>query len=263
MTDFPDMIEIQHLQDMLEYLPMNPSDEENIAVYTQNITNLIAVNYKYEQYQFSYFGFHLLFMTYIYCTIWKISQIIPDRYYDAITFARPYNGKEKDLKIDAVKSIFEYSLVPEKDIGKLFKIIDLDTSQIDKLASLVRVRDNMAHASGKFEILTEDIWDTKLREIMSSVKNIHRSMEKLIRRWYSQLLLDFCAGKYKDNYNEDDVADFITEQIIQDFKLSIKELFVCNEMSITDMIAEHMENRAKLKNFKEDFNIFCKDMGYL
>ena len=75
MTDFPDMIEIPHLQDMLEYLPMNPSDEENIAVYTQNITNLIAVNYKYEQYQFSYFGFHLLFMTYIYCINFSITHI--------------------------------------------------------------------------------------------------------------------------------------------------------------------------------------------
>lgn len=91
-------IAVPYLQVILSYLPINPEDEEDIVNYVQNITNLIAINYKYGQYQFAYFGVHLLYMTYLYCTAWKISQIEPERYKDAITYARSYIGREEDLK---------------------------------------------------------------------------------------------------------------------------------------------------------------------
>ena len=92
MSDVVDYTEVPYLQEILNYLPIDPADEEDVINYIQNVTNLIAVNYKYEQYQFAYFGIHLLYMTYIYCTAWKISQIEPDRYKDAIIYARPYSG---------------------------------------------------------------------------------------------------------------------------------------------------------------------------
>ena len=118
VPDTVDYTEVPHLQDLLSYLPINPEDEEDIVNYVQNITSLIAVNYKYGQYQFAYFGVHLLYMTYIYCTAWKIGQIEPDRYRDAIVFARAYNGRERDLKIEEADSVFVYSLIPEKEIAK-------------------------------------------------------------------------------------------------------------------------------------------------
>lgn len=123
MFDAVDYTEVPYLQEILNFLPINPDDEEDVINYIQNITNVVAVNYKYGQYQFAYFGIHLMYMTYIYCTAWKIGQIEPERYKDAIVFARPYSGREKDLKIEDADSIFAYSIIPEKDIAKLFKII--------------------------------------------------------------------------------------------------------------------------------------------
>ena len=122
MVEEIDYTEVPYLQEILNYLPINPDDEEDINSYVNNVTNLIAVNYKYEQYQFAYFGVHLLYMTYIYCTAWQISQIIPDRYQDVIVFARPYSGREKDLKIEDANSIFAYSLLPEKDIENFLRL---------------------------------------------------------------------------------------------------------------------------------------------
>lgn len=130
MSDAVDYTEVPYLQEILNFLPINPDDEEDVINYIQNITNVVAVNYKYGQYQFAYFGIHLMYMTYIYCTAWKIGQIEPERYKDAIVFARPYSGREKDLKIEDADSIFAYSIIPDKDISKLFKIIELDKSQI-------------------------------------------------------------------------------------------------------------------------------------
>lgn len=258
--DTVDYTQVPHLQEILSFLPISPEDEEDIENYVQNITSLIAVNYKYEQYQFAYFGVHLLYMTYIYCTAWKIGQIEPDRYKDAIVFARAYNGRERDLKIEDADTIFAYSLMPEKDIAKLFKIIELDKSQISLVGDLVDTRNEMAHASGKFEILTEESYDAKVSSVLSSMSIIHRCMTRLIRKWYGQVLLSFCKGEYE---GYDDPKDFIVEQMIQTFKLSTNELLICNEMSVSSLITEHRGYEAKLKAFKKALKEYCQEMGYV
>ncbi len=260
MSDTIDYTEVPRLQEILNFLPINPDDEEDVISYIQNITNLIAVNYKYGQYQFAYFGIHLLYMTYIYCTAWKIGQIEPERYKDAIVFARPYNGREKDLKIEDADSIFAYSLIPEKDIAKLFKIIELDKSQISVVSDLVDTRNDMAHASGKFEILTEDSFDVKASSVLASMKIIHRYMNNPIRRWYEQVLLSFCAGEYE---GYDEPKDIITEQMIQSFKLSTNELLICNEMSVSSLITAHRGYQTKLKDFKKVVTEYCQELGYI
>lgn len=260
MSEIPDYSEIPYLQEILYYLPIDPVDEEDVINYIQNITNLIAVNYKYGQYQFAYFGIHLLLMTYTYCTAWKISQIEPDRYKDAIVFARSYAGRENDLKIEDAISIFSYSLMPEKDIAKIFRIVGLDKSQVKKIDDLVCDRDYMAHATGQFEIVTEEIFDAKVKNVLLAFYGIHKCMQVQIRKWFSEVLLSFCAGEY-DAY--DAPKDFIVEQMIQNFKLSVNELLVCNEMSVNTLITLHRGYQEKLKNFKKAMASYCEDMGYL
>lgn len=260
MSDVVDYTGVPYLQEILNYLPIDPADEEDVINYIQNITKLIAVNYQYEQYQFAYFGLHLLYMTYIYCTAWKIGQIEPARYKDAILFARPYNGREKELKIEDAESVFSYSLLPEKDIARLFRIIELDRSQITVVGDLVDTRNEMAHASGKFEIPTEDGFDAKASSIFTSISCIHKCMNKPIRKWYKEVLINFCQGGY-DGY--DNPKDVIIEQMIQTFKLSVNELLVCNEMSIKSLIDEHKEHTEKFQGFKMAVLNYCQEMGYI
>lgn len=260
MSDSVDYTEVPCLQEILNFLPINPDDEEDVINYIQNITKVVAVNYKYDQYQFAYFGIHLMYMTYIYCTAWKIGQIEPERYKDAIVFARPYSGREKDLKIEDADSIFAYSIIPEKDIAKLFKIIELDKSQISVVGDLVDTRNDMAHASGKFEILTEESFDVKVSSILTSMNTIHRCMNKPIRKWYEQVLLSFCAGEYE---GYDEPKDIIFEQMIQSFKLSTNELLICNEMSVSSLITAHRGYQTKLKEFKKAVAEYCQELGYI
>ena len=260
MSDVVDYTEVPYLQEILNFLPIDPVDEEDVSNYIQNITNLIAVNYKYGQYQFAYFGIHLLYMTYIYCTAWKISQIEPDRYKDAIIYARPYAGREKEFKIDEPESVFAYSLMPESDIAKIFRIINLDNSQITNVGEYVKTRNEMAHASGKFEIPNEESFDTKVHTLYISIKNIHNKMDVCIRKWYSQVLVSFCKGGYEGYDNPKDV---ILEQMIQSFKLSANELLVCNEMSVSSLITAHRGYQAKLKDFKKAIADHCQEMGYI
>lgn len=258
MSEVIDYSEVPYLQDILDYLPINPVDDEDILTYIQNVTNLVTVNYKYGQYQFSYFGIHLLYMTYIYCTIWKISKIEPKRYCDAVVFARPYNNRENDVDVENINSIFEYSLIPEKDIPKIFKIIDLDKSQISRVSGLVDIRNEMAHASGKFEILTEEGFNVSTNSVLTSIRNINNSMDKQIRDWFKRMLVHFCNNGFAD-YTK--VKDIIEEQMIQNFKMSINELLVCNEMSVIEMITSNREYEEKLKEFKASVLAYCQDLS--
>lgn len=260
MANVVDYTEVPYLQEILNYLPIDPADEEDVMNYIQNITNLIAVNYKYEQYQFAYFGIHLLYMTYIYCTAWKISQIEPDRYKDAIIYARPYSGKEKEFKIEDPESVFAYSLMPESDIAKIFRIINLDNSQITNVGEYVKTRNDMAHASGKFEIPNEESFDTKVHTLYISINNFHNKMDTCIRKWYEQVLLSFCKGEYE---GYDEPKDVIIEQMIQSFKLSVKELLICNEMSVSGLITAHRGYQQKFKDFKKALSDYCQEMGYI
>lgn len=260
MSETIDYTEVPHLQEILNYLPMDPEDEEDVINYIQNITNLVAVNYKYGQYQFAYFGIHLLYMTYIYCTAWKISQIEAERYKDAIIYARAYTGREKEFQIEEPESVFAYSLMPESDIAKIFRIINLDNSQITNVGVFVKTRNEMAHASGKFEIPNEESFDTKAHTLVVSIKNIHKKMDACIRKWYKNVLLSYCRDEFEGYDNPKDV---LLEQMIQSFKLSVKELLICNEMSVSQLIADKKEYNKKLRFFKKTVKDYCQEQGYI
>ncbi len=260
MIEELDYSEIPYLQEILEYMPISPTDEEDVVAYIQNISNVIAINYKYEQYQFAYMGVHLLYMTYIYCSIWKISRINPERYSDAIIFARPYSGRERDIDLDNIGSIFNFSLMPEKEFAKVFKIIGLNKSQITNVGGLVDIRNDMAHASGKFEILTEESFSNGVNSIVNSIRNIHNRMNEQIRLFFTRLLLDYCKNKLSEY---DKVEDIINEQMIQTFKLSINEMLICKEMSITSLIERFPQYKDILKEFKNAVLLYCENLGYV
>jgi len=258
MNTTVDYSKVPHLNDILGYLPINAVDKEDISTYIQNITNLVSINYKYEQYQFAYFGLHLLYMTYIYCTVWKISKTIETRYADVVVFAKPYNNKTLDFC--DIESIFQYSLVPEKELPKIFKLIDLDKAQIGNIIGLVDIRNDMAHASGKFEILTEENFDIKANAVHISIKNIHSCMYKQIRIWFHDILLKYYNGEF-DGYVE--IKDIISEQMIQSFYLSVNEILVCNEMSVRNLVSSNPELTEKLDLFKQELKNFCENSGYI
>ena len=165
-------------------------------------------------------------------------------------------SKSKELP----ESVFAYSLMPESDIAKIFRIINLDNSQITNVGEYVKTRNEMAHASGKFEIPNEESFDTKVHTLYISIKNIHNKMDACIRKWYEQVLLSFCRGEYEGYDNPKDV---ILEQMIQTFKLSVNELLVCNEMSVSSLITAHRGYQTKLKDFKKAVTDHCQEMGYI
>jgi len=253
-----DFVDVPYLDEILNNLPISANDKEDVDAYLGNIVNLVNVNYKYEQYQFAYFGLHLLYMTYIYFAIWKVSKANPARYEDVVVFARPYQGSKLDFL--NIESIFEYSYVAEKDIPKIFKIIGLDGGQIGIIQGLVDTRNDMAHASGKFEILNEDAFFLSANSMFTSIKNIHNCMKKQIRNLHRDFLLKIIDFDFDD---EASAKELIFEQLIQNLNLSVNEVLECNEMSLNSLSNEHPAHADKFATLKSALKNLCEERGYV
>jgi hypothetical protein len=250
--------DVPYLEELLSYLPIDATDKEDVNTYLKNITNSIFVNYSNEQYQYAYFGLHLLYMTYIYFSVRKISLVMPDRYQDAVLFARPYHNRKIDFS--DIKSTFDYRLVAERELPKILKIIGLDDGQIGKIGGLVDNRNEMAHANGRFTILNEAAFSAAANGICDSVKNIHNRMDGQIRIWFKDFLLRYCDKSFADY---DEIDDIITEQMIQGFNLSTQELLVCNEMSAKPVISENLEYKDAINGFKKALKEYCEEQGFV
>lgn len=69
---------------IFSYLPLRYKNDE-VVEYVQYLWKAFENNYENEQYQFAYMSYHMLFMCFVYFTIWKIKSIHPEDF-DKIAF---------------------------------------------------------------------------------------------------------------------------------------------------------------------------------
>jgi hypothetical protein len=214
--------------EILDYLPY---EDVEVNDYVRPLFDSASVTYEKEQYQFSYFAIHLIFMTYIYSTVWKIAQFHKDKYEHSLLFARPYNGKEVDLK--DITSIFKFSNLPEKDIFEFFALIGLENGFIKSTKKLIDYRNEMAHATGKIEISSVEKFDLAITEILSVSAKIHEKLSLTIRDWYREELKHFAKNELDEQYGS--IMDYINSVFIGRNSFSQNELLVCKEFGLRDL----------------------------
>jgi hypothetical protein len=218
---------------IFDYLPL---EDIEVNGYTKPLYNSAIVTYEKKEYQFSYFAMHLIFMSFIYSTVWKIGQFHKEKYEDSLLFARPYNGSSVDFK--EINSVFEYSHLPEKDIFEFFALIGIDNGYIKSIKRLIDFRNEMAHATGTFQISSESHFNDALRELLSVSSNIQEKMNLAIRSWYREVLINYAKNGLTDTYATP--TDFVAEVFINNLSFSKKDLEVCKDFGLN-----------KLKNRKE------------
>lgn len=62
---------------IFSYLPLHYKSAEETE-YVQYLWKAFESNYQNEQYQFAFMGYHMLFMCFVYFTIWKLKSIHPE-----------------------------------------------------------------------------------------------------------------------------------------------------------------------------------------
>ncbi|MCD4818665.1 MAG: hypothetical protein K8S23_08225 [Candidatus Cloacimonetes bacterium] len=246
------------LIDILEFFPI---EGEEINNYVSSVSKTIAITYENEEYQFCYLAIHILFMTYIYTTVWKISQQHKNRFLDSSLFARPYNNET--INFNNIKSVFEFSKLPEKEIFKFLSLIDIDNGFIGKLPKLVDKRNSLAHASGNVIFDSLITFEEEINNIALIISNINKKMNITIRKWYEDILLSFCNDKFLEEYETP--IEIIEYFMIDEFSLSLKELEVCKNMGISKFrdrtkYSLNIEQITKIKKFHSDINKYFVDI---
>jgi len=211
---------------ILDYLPI---DDLEVNDYVTPLFNSALVTFEKEEYQFSYFALHLIFMTNIYSSIWKIGQFYKERYHDSLLFARPYSGCEVNFK--DIKSVFEFSHLPEKDIFEFFSLIGVDNSYIKSIKGLIDTRNQMAHATGKIQISSVDNFNAAIKELISVLEHLQSKLNLTIRDWYKAELLNFAKNTLPENYPT--VTDYINDVFLNVYGFSKKDISACNEFGLS------------------------------
>ena len=247
---------MEELYEILEYLPI---DDVEVNDYVNPLFDSATVTYEKEQYQFSYFAVHLIFMTYIYSTVWKIGQFHKDNYEHSLLFARPYNGSDVNLK--EIKSVFDFSHLPEKDIFEFFALIGLENGFIKSTKKLIDYRNKMAHATGRFQISSKNDYESAIKEILSVTKKIHEKLSLTIKDWYRKKLLHYAKNEMDEQYSS--VLDYINNKFIKTLSFSQRELLVSKEFGLNklknrDESGLSIEEIARIEEFhrvvKEKYN---------
>ena len=158
-------------------------DYKNIkeVEYVQYLWKAFENNYQNEQYQFAFMGYHMLFMCFVYFTIWKIKSIHPE------DFKKISYGFEDCL--NKATSPFGFSEEQESRILRIFKFWGLN-ERIGEYKKLVKERNNIAHSNGNIYYKEQASVDVRISDVLRFAEEIHQKTKASIEQAYKVFLIE-------------------------------------------------------------------------
>ena len=159
---------------------------------------------------FAIIPFHLLFMMALNYRVLRISKDQSEKYHLALTFKKEIKENEK---IFNPSSPFDFSVFGESEVLNFFKLVGCKEDELGKIKSLIRVRNNLAHANGNIEINPEKRCEEYLGSLEIIQKLFSKSNQQLAHKFLKEIESDenieqFFEIRYKDNIiNEYDLKE--------------------------------------------------------
>ena len=159
---------------------------------------------------FAIIPFHLLFMMALHYRALRIFKDQSENYRLAITFKKEIKENEK---IFNPSSPFDFSVFGESEVLNFFKLVGCKEDELGKIKSLIRVRNNLAHANGNIEINPEKRCEEYLGSLEIIQKLFSKSNQQLAHKFLKEIESDenieqFFEIRYKDNIiNEYDLKE--------------------------------------------------------
>lgn len=183
---------------IFSYLPLLYKSNEE-AENVQYLWKAFENNYQNGQYQFAFMSYHMLFMCFVYFTIWKIKCIHPDDF-DKITLG--FNDC-----LNTSSSPFGYSEEQESKIMQVLKYWGLN-ERIGEYKKLVKERNDIAHSNGNIYYKDQKSVDDRIDDVLRFCGEIHRKTKTSIEHSYILFL--------RDNYSVEDSPYSTTEEMLSD-----------------------------------------------
>ena len=230
--------------ELANYLPISfktVSEQE----YIKFLWESFETNYESEKYQFAFLAYHMLTMSFIYFKIWQIKQI------KSVDFQKAMIGFHKDLENELINatSPFTFCRVNESIVMRFLKLIGCDNGKVGSYASLVKERNDTAHANGNIFFSTQNALDRKINEVLRIVNEIQSHSKSIIEHCYKEFLLSN-INPAESEYIEP--ADQIQEVLIHRNYLSQEDLKICLSFDMKSL----SENPAivNIRTIHKEFN---------
>ena len=218
---------MEEAAELRDYLPLSftsPKEQE----YVTFLWDAFETNYTHGKYQFAFLAYHMLTMSFIYFNIWQIKKMEPKNFeMSLIGF-----GKDVEKELIASTSPFAFSIVKERSILRILKLIDCDNSKIGTYAKMVDDRNKTAHPNGHIFFSTQAALDIKITEIIRVVEEIQTHSKPVIERCYREFLL--CSHNHEERQYSD-VTDQIREVLIHENYMSQMDIKLCLAHDLSDL----------------------------
>lgn len=209
---------IEDAQGILDCLPKYYANEEE-QDYVPFLWDAFICNYQHDKYQFAFLAYHMLFMVFVYFSIWKVQSI---------------NGAEFDMALigsidrhekDLLKTVspFGFWVVGEAQFLKFLRLVGLK-DQIKKYKDNVKIRNDSTHANGRIILNSKDRLDTKIQDILDYIAEIQLNMKNVLFGIYGKLLKE-----------EDDGFDHFQEALLRQNYFSQQDMKMCLEFGFDSL----------------------------
>ncbi|MFJ1472200.1 hypothetical protein [Massilia orientalis] len=218
-----------------DYLPLAyPSASE--GEYIRFLWEGFESNYNSGKYQFAMLAFHMLYMSYVYFSVWQIKQAKREAFTHAVLFQQ----KEKELL--TATSPFTFSEVNERSIFKFLRLTGCENQHIGKFQKLVDQRNEIAHPNGNIFFSDQKRADQRIEEVMQQVRGIQAYMPPVLHRCFMQFLRD---SVNPDEREIADINDHVEINFLHKHYTSRKDIEECLNCNLNELDASPFQDEIQ------------------
>lgn len=235
---------MEEFYQIMRYLPASYKSTQD-QDYIAYLRDSFEQNYQNGKYQFALLACHMLYMSFVYFSVWQIKNSRPD------DFAKSLIGFSKDDEKELLDASnpFTFWKINEARIFRFLKLVGCENDSIGKFAKLVDKRNDIAHPNGIIHCADQRTADLRLSEILSKMDDIQKRMIPVIHN----CLHEFLLNSYNSEAREyQDPTDQIREILVHANYFSEEDLNNCHSYDISALAAEprFSEIRALFDKFK-------------
>ena len=224
--------------EMHGYLPLSYKSEGE-RDYIAFLWDAFNTNAQHGKYQFALLAYHMLTMCSIYFNIWQIKLSMPREFENAMV------GFAKDLEKELMgaTSPFVFWRVGESNVMRFLKLIGCKNDKVGQCATLVKERNESAHANGNIFFSSKEAFEAKITRVLGTLEDIEAHSQPVVERLYIEFLKASQDTEERDYIDE---HDQIREVLIHPNYFSQRDVSVCLSYNISALVGEPGFNAIEL-----------------
>ncbi|MGC1861344.1 MAG: hypothetical protein WA733_09540 [Methylocystis sp.] len=230
---------MEEFYQLMAYLPSSFKNEKD-GEYVAYLRDSFEQNYQNGKYQFAILSCHMLYMSFVYFSVWQIKNSrLADFKKSLIGFS-----KDDETSLLSASTPFAFWAINESRIFRFLKLIGCENEAIGKFTKLVQQRNDIAHSNGNIFYVDSSSADLKVREVLVQATAIQQCMTPVIHDCLRSFLLDSWNQNEREYH---DSVDQIREVLIHAHFFSQKDIEACLDFDVGGLSDhEHFEEIKKL-----------------